>query len=80
MILKKAIIDGKEVFIPISLEEAYKVEKKEDLVFTDEDEKEVVEAYGFRFHILEVTGNVIRKVEIIQIKQENNEEERQKDE
>jgi putative hemolysin len=46
----------------------------------DEDEKEVVEAYGFRFHILEVTGNVIRKVEIIQIKQENNEEERQKDE
>lgn len=32
-----------------------------------ENETEVIEAYGFNFKILEVTGNVIRKVEITKI-------------
>lgn len=32
-----------------------------------ENEAEVIEAYGFSFKILEVTGNVIRKVEITKI-------------
>lgn len=32
-----------------------------------ENETEVIEAYGFSFKILEVTGNVIRKVEITKI-------------
>lgn len=33
-----------------------------------ENEQETIEAYGYEFHILEVAGNVIRKVEIIQKK------------
>lgn len=40
MILKKVIIDGKEVFQPIEFKEALKYKIKKDLIFTDEDEKE----------------------------------------
>ena len=38
----------------------------------DENEKEIIEDFGYEFKILEVTGNVIRKVEIT--KKENKEE------
>lgn len=38
----------------------------------DENEKEIIEDFGYEFRILEVTGNVIRKVEIT--KKENKEE------
>lgn len=40
MILKKVIINGKEVFEPISFEDAIKYENHNDLIFTDEDEEE----------------------------------------
>lgn len=40
MILRKTIIDGKEVFEPIGLEEALKVEDKDSLVFTSAESKE----------------------------------------
>lgn len=40
MILKKIIIDGKEVFTPISFDEALNYDDKDNLVFTDEDEKD----------------------------------------
>ena len=36
-------------------------------IIASENETEVIEAYGFSFKILEVTGNVIRKVEITKI-------------
>lgn len=40
MILRKTIIDNKEVFEPIELEEALKVEDKDSLVFTSKEAKE----------------------------------------
>lgn len=43
MILRKTIVDGKEVYIPISKDEALKLENKKELVFTDEDEQDEFE-------------------------------------
>lgn len=43
MILKKVILDGKEAFIPIGIDEALRYENKEELVFTDEDEEDEFE-------------------------------------
>src|SRR5690554_29925 len=40
MILKKVIINDKEVFEPISFEEALKLENFDNLIFTDENEEE----------------------------------------
>ena len=40
MILKKVIINGKEVFEPISFEDALKYDNHNNLIFTDEDEEE----------------------------------------
>ena len=40
MILRKVIIDGKEMFIPISKEEALQLYKDEELIFSSDDEKE----------------------------------------
>ena len=40
MILKKVIINGKEVFEPISFEDALKYNDHNNLIFTDEDEEE----------------------------------------
>lgn len=39
MILRKVIIDGKEMFIPISKEEALQLYKDEELIFSSDDEK-----------------------------------------
>lgn len=43
MILKKMIVDGKEVYIPISKEKALESDNKKDLIFTDEDEQDEFE-------------------------------------
>lgn len=43
MILKKTIIDGKEIYEPINYEEALEYQKKDELVFTSDDEKEEFE-------------------------------------
>lgn len=40
MILRKVIVDGKEVYEPLEKEEAKKLDDYSDLVFTDEDEKD----------------------------------------
>lgn len=40
MILKKVIINGEEVFVPVSIEEAKELYYKVDLIFTDEDEED----------------------------------------
>lgn len=40
MILKKIIVDGKVAYEPISFEDALYYDDKDNLVFTDEDEKE----------------------------------------
>lgn len=39
MILLKKVIEGKEIYEPISKEEALKMETKDDLIFTDQNEK-----------------------------------------
>lgn len=43
MILKKTIIDGKEIYEPINYEEALEYQNKDELVFTSDDEKEEFE-------------------------------------
>ena len=43
MILRKTVMDGKEVYEPVSREEALELEDKSVLVFTDEDEKDEFE-------------------------------------
>ena len=40
MILKKETINGRTVYVEINFQEALKIENKDELVFTDEDEKE----------------------------------------
>ena len=43
MILKKTIVDEKEIYQPISFDEALKQGNKDGLIFTDEDEREAFE-------------------------------------
>ena len=43
MILKKTIIDGKEIYEPINYEEALEYQNKDELIFTSDDEKEEFE-------------------------------------
>lgn len=50
MILRKTMIEGKEVFEPISLEEALKVNDKNELLFTSSD---IEEAYDERKLVLD---------------------------
>lgn len=43
MILKKTVIDGKEIYEPINYEDALEYPNKDELVFTSDDEKEEFE-------------------------------------
>ena len=45
MILKKVIENDKEIYVPISFEEAVKIHDKTQLVFSSEDEEDEFEEY-----------------------------------
>lgn len=45
MILKKVIENNKEIYVPISFEEAVKIYDKTQLVFSSEDEEEIGRAH-----------------------------------
>ena len=45
MILKKVIENNKEIYVPISFEEAVKIYDKTQLVFSSEDEEDEFEEY-----------------------------------
>ena len=51
MILKKVIENNKEIYVPISFEEAVKIYDKTQLVFSSEDEEDVI--YEFLYELEE---------------------------